>query len=205
MIADYDASRSFGDNYLPAAKETLRKHLGWWGIFATTREQDADQASDMFWLTGRQEKMIAFRVRQPGYGQYIHQFTLRRRTRNRKYGSEAAKIMAGHGDYFLYAHAGHYDHINGYSFNSWMLIDLDVFRKYAPSTYGSDVINKDGSEGFAFSVFSFPAEVCVASHNDWVSHAFGSFYPGEKLLFAKTRLMPEARQIGYIADDRNDE
>lgn len=170
----YRKDREWADNYIPQVQSVLLKQYppfrqGAW-------YEDTKQATDLVWLVNPLEgSALAVRIRRPGYGRYIHQFTIRSH-RDSGAMTELAKIRQGHGDLFFYAHADWF----GTTISTWMLIDLDVFRRAYDDIAGKErVKNADGTEGQAFSVFKCPKEICIASFNGWVARDWNTWpYPG---------------------------
>ncbi|HOY63475.1 MAG: hypothetical protein BWY28_01765 [bacterium ADurb.Bin236] len=116
----YREDRGWSDRYIPKIKEIVAPYL----IVEAPEKVDQKMASDLIIMEGR-DKMLACRVRRPGYAEkYPYQFTLRLR-RDSGAETEYAKIASGWADWMFYGHAVPGDVTE---IKPWFLIDLNNFR-----------------------------------------------------------------------------
>lgn len=152
----YDFDRRWSDAFIPAIKKIVGPLL----LEESTFDVDTKQAADLVVLNAR-DKMIAARIRRPGYAErYPFEFTIRAK-RDSGAKTELEKIVDGFGDWMLYGHASS----TGADLCRWMVIDLDglraaLIRKKAAWKKQS---NGDGTHFVAFDVRSLPEYCLVAS------------------------------------------
>lgn len=151
--------------FLPSIKNIVGPHL----LMQSSFEIDANEATDMLVLTGR-DMRLACRVRRAGYAEkYPWEFTVRSKLDSGAK-TELAKIIEGWGDWMLYAHAEHDDLP---MLARWFLIDLHAWRAqiiYTKNECGKPQkqSNKDGTHFVAFDVRYFRPRppILVASSHD---------------------------------------
>jgi len=154
--------KRWSDQFLPEIKRICGEHL----ISEAPAEEDRSRNTDLMVLH-MEPVRIACRVRRYNYfAAYRNDFTIRAaRPEGRR--TELAKILAGWGDYFIYAFAAP----EGPKLHAWALTDLNVFRQwYAREREASGIapgqphLNRDGSAGFlAFSWTDLPRGFVVAA------------------------------------------
>ncbi|MFH1539958.1 MAG: hypothetical protein ABIH66_13475, partial [bacterium] len=118
----YQEDRKWSDRYIPKIRELVAPHL----FVESPVDIDRRKASDLIVIQAR-DKMLACRVRRPGYAEkYPYQFTIRL---NRDSGAETeyAKIASGWADWMFYGHAVSDDSTD---IVPWYLIDLHNFRRH---------------------------------------------------------------------------
>lgn len=161
-VPAWQRDKRWSDRYLPALKRICGEHL----IGEAPEEEDRLRNTDLVVL--RMEPVrIACRVRRYGYmDRYGGDFTIRA-ARPGGARTELAKILAGWGDYLLYAFAAP----EGPELEAWVLADLAVFQRWHASETerlgappGEANYNADGSAGFyAYRWNDLPGEFIVAS------------------------------------------
>ena len=151
----YDEARKFSDRKLPEVQRIIAPFL----FQAAPFVEDTQHATDLMILTAK-DKRIAVRIRRNGYAmRYPNQFTIRSFANGCK--TEIHKIRDGFGDYFFY---GHSSDDNTSAIGKWMFLDLDVFRDEERSIKPHDVVNRDGTRGYAYDVTRFSRKILVASN-----------------------------------------
>lgn len=122
-MSEYVSQRKLSDTYIPALQEILAPLL----IQPAPFLEDVNHATDLMVLLARDVR-IAARVRTYGVKASYDpdEFTIRSALPSGA-NTEIDKIREGFGDWMIYAHAAK----EPGRIESWMVIDLDVFRKFA--------------------------------------------------------------------------
>lgn len=164
---NYEQQREWSDSYIPQVSRIIIGALGLdpqvWYIVVTTPEQDMTEAADLILTDGKEEFMIALRLRNASYmEQFCFEFTIRREY-TQGYKTEYVKIMEGFADMMFYGFR------DGNRVVRWLFLSIDEFRKHhhfdevldewVPNDYivFSRKDNKDGRNCFnGYDINSFP-------------------------------------------------
>lgn len=157
----YQDNRKWGDMYLDAAIEGLKKR-GFQSVDVTCDDIDMEQAADLIGVRGHDEITIAFRVRDYAYfDNYADDFTLRYRHKSGAK-TEYEKVMAGHGDWMLYGFG------KEGSLVKYALFNLDGVRKRGRQILDiskREMPNKGGNTFFVwFKWCEMPASCLIDSN-----------------------------------------
>src|SRR5262245_12561958 len=154
---------------MPQLKAVLRKLL----VREASFELDTREATDFIVFQikhgprkGQPVGSVAARIRMPPIFRsrsnrsnvpWGLQFTIRSKLDSGTK-TELAKIVNdGFGDWFIYGH------VEQEQFRHWMVIDLELFRKYHANAHYEDGDNKDGTYFRSFHLWSFPQSILVAT------------------------------------------
>ncbi len=143
----YRVDRESADRFIPEQRRILASIFGAHEslVVESTEDQDREEACDMVILVLNGTK-IGVRVRDAAkyIGKYPNDVTFRY-SRPSGAVTEYQKILAGHGDFSLYALAD----FQTAQILTWKLIDLHSFRLKRPN--GGTKRNDDGTTFFAFN------------------------------------------------------
>ena len=158
MADPYRSDRRWADRYIPQLKRIVADLL----VAPAPEAEDMQRNTDLIVLRAEALR-VACRVRRFRYlAEYPHEFTIRSGRPN-GVETELAKLLAGYGDYLVYAFAAHDEG----SLAAWRVIDLRRFRLWfhlqtveRGQMPGTVLRNDDGSSAFrAFDVRQMPANV----------------------------------------------
>jgi len=123
---DYEKQREWSDSYIPYVSQLIINGLhlnpNVWYILVTSFDQDTQEAADLILTDGKEEFMIALRLRNASYmDRYPFDFTVRREY-TEGYKTEYEKIMEGFADMMFYGFR------DGNNVVRWALLLMDEFR-----------------------------------------------------------------------------
>lgn len=156
----YQSDRSWSDQYIPAIKQIVGPLL----LDVSSFEVDTKNATDLIVLRVN-DKMIAARVRRPGYAdRYPYEFTIRSQ-RDSGAETELRKVISGWGDWMFYGHAA-----EGGGISRWFVLSLPALRAELirrPDELGWEKkSNGDGTHFVAFDLRTFVEPIIVASSHE---------------------------------------
>jgi len=174
---DYEKQREWSDSYIPYVSRLIINGLhldpNIWRILVTSFDQDTQEAADLILTDGKEEFMIALRLRNASYmDRYPFDFTIRREYTD-GYKTEYEKIMEGFADMMFYGFR------DGNKIVRWVFLSMDVFRSHHECIDGEwkpkdGVVfermgNKDGRNCFnGYDINTF-------QHNLIILHSKGYF------------------------------
>jgi len=140
-MSHWSNDKSWADRFLPEIKRVVRlmSHKIVRVDIAAIAD-DERRATDYVVIV--EAGNIACRVRKPGVWAKYQELTLRS-SRPSGAKTEVAKILEGHGDWYLYGWA---DSVN--TFGAWIFVDLDRLRATELMENRKEMANWDGSSGF---------------------------------------------------------
>lgn len=152
-MMSYAMSRQDADKYIPQLTEILKKNaMHLISVVPAPEESDLKYATDLVIVIKGGD--VATRVRSPGCR--FRDFTIRTRTRY-NIRTEIHKIRDGFAKWYLYAWTDADEKIE-----SWILVDLDMVRKYGLLDIKRDEIpNTDGTKFISISIGELDTWGCV--------------------------------------------
>jgi len=155
-MSTFAEGKEWSDKYIPEIKKILGLHL----IQVAPLKDDCELNTDM--LVPPMIR-VAQRVRNQKFWEDRDEFTIRFQLPSGSL-TEWDKLIAGHGDYFFYGHAGINDTLNGYT-----ILNLKLFRAWCQSYFdkhrmwpGRKQSNPDGTSFRIFDWNDLPKEMIVA-------------------------------------------
>lgn len=156
MNKDVQRDWRWSDGYLPQVRRILNQFaLYLVDLEIASHQQDVSQATDMLIIV-RGQKSVAVRLRRANYG--YRDLTVRA-YRASGATTELSKILAGHGDFYLYGWT------NGSAIEEWMLVDLEQVRLNKLLNNRKVIMNHEQQTGFIAIPFTeLLGHGCVVGH-----------------------------------------
>lgn len=186
---DYEKQREWSDSYIPHVSKLIINALGLnpniWSVVVTSFDQDTQEAADLILTDGKEEFMIALRLRNASYmDRFCFEFTIRREYA-KGYKTEYIKIMEGFADMMFYGFR------DGNKVVRWVLLLMDEFRNQHEFINGEwrpceHVIfetstNKDGRNcfnGYDINTFKNKNKLIIAHSEGYFSDVIVTKFPG---------------------------
>ena len=170
MANGWQTDKRWSDRFIPQLKLIVADFL----IAPANERLDQEENTDLIVLDAS-AKTVACRVRRYEYlERYGEEFTVRSR-RDSGAQTELSKIIAGWGDYLVYAFAD----ADERALVCWHVVNLNGFRlwfnRYMAHNYGvppgTEQPNRDGSSRFrAFRLAELPADIVTTQHELEAAH-----------------------------------
>lgn len=181
-MTNYEVQREWSDSYIPYVSriiiDALKLDPSVWYIIVTTPEQDMKEAADLILTNGKEEFMIALRLRNASYmSRYPFEFTIRREyTAGHK--TEYQKMMEGFADMMFYGFR------DGNKIVRWVFLLVDEIR--------NQHFHAENGEWYPLNHIKFERKDNTDGRNCFNGYDINSFENKDKLI--------TAHSAGYFED-----